>query len=403
MNTPRCKNLLASLACLPPLLLSACNAPVEEEAPGASRLVIADALEARLHVYDVGEKRTLATLPTAGVSRLYTDGAGHAWAVQGAAGRVQLVHAGLKEESHGGHAHYAREEPRLLDFTLDRPLPVHFVAHAGWVAVFNDGDGSANLVRIDSLASGTPEVRVVQSGKAHHGVAVPLGNRALLSIPPAEGKGTPVGMDAVSLQGERLERFEGCPGLHGEAARGSAVAFGCTDGVLVVTEEVGGALRSRKLANPAGAPAGTRVGTLAAHEDSAVMVGNWGPEGLVRVDLASGALTPFTVPGRYVSFAFDRAGRRLLVLGTDGRLHRVDPAGGQVEASVQVTSAVDTATAGAPTPQLAQDADALYVTDPSKGAVHRLDPATLQVTETYAVGGAPARLVVIPAAHDAAH
>jgi hypothetical protein len=86
----------------------------------------------------------------------------------------------------------------------------------------------------------------------------------------------------------QLATFDGCPGLHGQATLGNAVAFGCSDGVLIVEVRGGGTFAANKIGNPAGSPEGARVGVLASHPASPVMVGNFG-QGIAIIDPARAA------------------------------------------------------------------------------------------------------------------
>ena len=93
-----------------------------------------------------------------------------------------------------------------------------------------------------------------------------------------------------------------CPALHGEAVRAGTATFGCTDGGLEVTVK-GKTVTSRKIANPAGTPEGTRVGTVAAHDRSPAPYGNFGTC-LVRWEPGGADLTPVPLSAAPLKFTF---------------------------------------------------------------------------------------------------
>ena len=161
-------------------------------------------------------------------------------------------------------------EPALLDFALDGTTPVHFVAHDDTIAIFNDGDGTATIFTEDVVRSNGADMVTVDSGRPHHGVAVPMDDVVVISLPNPDDPeaALPVGVTVRTLAGEKeVAAFAECPGLHGEASIGhDAVAFGCTDGVLIVERE-GDVWSSRKIANPADNPNNARIGTLYYNDD----------------------------------------------------------------------------------------------------------------------------------------
>lgn len=178
--------------------------------------------------------------------------------------------------------------------------------------------------------------------------------------------------------------------VHGEAARGDTSAFGCKEGVLAITRREQ-ALTSKLVLNPDASTA--RVGTLIAHEKWPFFIGNFGPNALARIDVGAGTMSVFELPAPYVQFAFDHTGDQLLVLTKDGTMRLFAPATFAAGPTLAVTSAVteDPST----TPQLAIAEHAVFVTDPQRAQVHRVDMERRVLTDSIPVAGSPAKIVVL--------
>jgi hypothetical protein len=118
---------------------------------------------------------------------------------------------------------------------------------------------------------------------------------------PAENH--PDGVEVRDVDDTVLQTFTGCDDLHGEAATGRIVVFGCADGMLVLTRQRSGTFTAAKLDTPADAAAGARVTTTASAEGLNYYVGNWTTTSLVRIDPRAGTLTPIPVAGTVRGFA----------------------------------------------------------------------------------------------------
>ncbi|NJN83140.1 MAG: hypothetical protein HC802_13210 [Caldilineaceae bacterium] len=240
-----------------------------------------------VHLLDVGEGEILASYEVAGPARVYV-GADEtlAYTVQTDANQVNVIDSGVRFVPHEDHFDLDLTDPALLDFALDGPTPIHFVAHDGLIAIFNDSDGTAAIFS-DSAARSNGDVVIVASGRPHHGVAVPMDDLVVISLPNSDDPDAalPVGVAVRTLDGEELAAFAECPGLHGEASIGhDAIAFGCADGVLILERDSDN-WTTRKIANPAENPDEARVGTLYYSEASGLLAGNWSRQGLTLFDL----------------------------------------------------------------------------------------------------------------------
>ncbi|MAQ18746.1 MAG: hypothetical protein CMN30_28610 [Sandaracinus sp.] len=370
------------------------------------RLLVSDHESATTWIFDLDDESPalLDTWTTAAPSRVYADRHGrYGYLVQTTANRVDVVDSGIVFESHVDHYHIHEEAPEQLELVFEGTGPTHFTVHDGWATAFYDGSGSVDTLQERSISAGSPMIRNIVPGPAHHGVAVVAFGHMLATV-GTEGEALPseVGVWPVTdLAGEPELMAGPCPGLHGEAAAGDFVLFGCSDGVLVV-ELHGDHFHTGSIANPEGTPEGTRVGSLVAHEDLPVFIGNWGSEGLAIIDPEAGSITPVATPAPVVSFALDMEGEHLYALTADGNLHRLEAMDGAPAGEpLAVTGEIDlTGGHGAARPALAAGAGRMYLALPGEGEVLEIHGADWEVERTIVTGGVPYSLAVVSASPD---
>lgn len=378
----------------------------EHEAVTPHRLAVADGEAAVVHLLDVASGAVLASYDLAGAARVYTgpDG-GLLYAVQQSANQVNVIDSGLRLVPHDDHYHLDWEEPALLDFTLAGTQPVHFVSHDEQIAIFNDGDGTATVFTENAVRENGP-VQTIDSGRPHHGVAVPLDDVVIISLPDPEDAEAvlPVGITVRTLAGEVVATLADCPGLHGEASLSHDVAaFGCNDGVLMVERTADG-WQSSKIPNPTENPNNARVGTLAYNAATDLLVGNLSRDGIVLIDRAAGTMTPIALPAPLWAFALSQHDPHVIVaLALDGALYTIDGETGAVVGSVAVVDAFEPPQQGehnALRPALLAAGDMAYVSNPATGEVIEVHLAELAVERRLAVAGAPVTLAAVGAKAD---
>jgi hypothetical protein len=348
------------------------------------RLLVASLDGPELLVLDAGDGDVLArfTIPSPG--RVYQlPNAQYAGVVNREANRVTFVHSGLSAVDHGDHMDLLQGTPYVLKTVNLGPMPTHFFAQGNDIAVYNDGDGSMAWLDARLLGISLDFVQVPGPEADHGSLAVVDGY--LIG-----GGLREQGVRVFDRSETQLAAFGGCPGLHGQATLGNAVAFGCSDGVLIVEVRGGGTFAANKVGNPASSPEGARVGVLASHPSSPVMVGNFG-QGIAIIDPAAGSLTPVALPAAPAAMRFGDDGD-LMVLTLDGALHRLDAVSGAVLASVQV---VDEVVTGQPRPALALMGDHAFVTDPAHGAVWMVDLDHMEVETHVDLPFAPGSIAVM--------
>lgn len=358
----------------------------------ATRLIVSDAKTNMLTVLDTASGRALATFGTPGkLSGLYTGpGRTLAYALHRDDDRVTVLHSGLGTVDHGDHRDLVRGAPHVLATLNVGGQPTHFFTHGDRIAIFNDKSGDVAVFG-ETLLGKTNDMQLVKVAQPDHGAPTLIGD-VLLSGHLRLNR-----VDAYDLGTGRLLRTVDtpCPGLHGQAVLGQTSYFGCTDGVLAVTVQ-GREVSARKLPNPANTPQGTRVGTVAAHDKSPVLYGNFGP-GLVRWTAPETALTPVRLPAAPLKFLFTADGQRLVVLTADGELHTLHGSTSRVLRRAKVVAPADPADKAAVRPAMTLGAAHAYVTSPATGEVLEVSLADLSVTRRLAVGGTPAMLALTSA------
>jgi ABC-type Zn uptake system ZnuABC Zn-binding protein ZnuA len=376
------------------------------------RLFVADGKEGVVRLLNLDDGETLTEYALSGPARLYTGpGETLAFAVQRDQNLVNVLDSGVRFVVHEDHYDLDLSDPALLDFTLELAEPTHFVAHGEQIIFFNDGDGTATLLTEATIRGGDAPL-TFESGRAHHGVAVTLGDAMLLSLPnPNDEKAIlPVGVTVHRMDGVEVARFADCPGLHGEASIGAEmVAFGCSDGVLLVQQD-SGSFSAQKIANPTDNPNEARVGTLHYSPEAGMLVGNFSREGITLFDLAALTMTPMRTPSPMWTFALaDHDPHTIVVLTLDGNLHTIDGESGAITGSVAVIPAFEPPQQGAEgvvLPALHVAGEMAYVSDPNAGTVNEVHLVEMAVERTFSLPGMPYALAAfgaLPDAHTAGH
>lgn len=283
-----------------------------------------------VQVLDAKDGRVLGDFATKDEPRVSLAGDGrHVFLVQSDAGITNILDAGSWAVAHGDHAHYYTADPALRESTVEGDTPVHVVSHGDQTAVFHDGDGTAAVFDENGLLIDSLDMATIDSGAPHHGVVVPTDDGAIVSIPPEPGNGDdtlPTGVAIVDEEGAEVERFDNCPGMHGETTAGDLTAFACEDGVLLVDEA-----DATKVDYPSGAG---RIGSFTQGPAGDTLVGDYTETSLLALDLKSHKTREIALNSPYAARAFDEHGDAI-VLTTDGTLHVVDPQSGKTTRAIK--------------------------------------------------------------------
>ncbi|MET7323137.1 zinc metallochaperone AztD [Streptomyces sp. NPDC005549] len=267
-------------------------------------------------------------------------------------------------------------EQTLTGIEYKGAKPGHVVRHAGKTVLFTDGTGEVNVFEPGDLGAGEkPHGRTYTSARAHHGVAIELGDGRLLTTLGDEEKRT--GALVLDKDNKEIARDENCPGVHGEAAaRGEAVALGCEDGVLIYKDG-----RFTKVDAPDDYG---RIGNQAGSDASPVLLGDYKTdpdaelERPTRVSLIDTEKAKLRLVELGTSYSFRSLARgphgEALVLGTDGALHVIDPDKGTVRKRIPAVGEwqepLDWQQAR---PTLFVRDHTAYVSEPGRKAVHAID------------------------------
>ncbi len=265
---------------------------------------------------------------------------------------------------------------KLTDVEFEGSKPGHVVRHAGKTILFADGTGVVTVFDPEDLGGGTkPETATYTSAAPHHGVAIQLADGKLVTTLGTEEKR--VGIAVLDKDRKEITRSEECPGVHGEAAaQGEAVVIGCEDGVLVYKD---GAIK--KVDSPA---AYGRIGNQAGSEESPVVLGDYKkdkdaelerPEQVSLINTETGTMRLVDIGTSYTFRSLARGPHgEALVLGTDGRIHVIDPSTGKVTKKISALGAwQEPLDWQQPRPALFVRDHTAYVSDPSSRKLLAID------------------------------
>ncbi|WP_309128199.1 zinc metallochaperone AztD [Microbacterium sp.] len=277
-------------------------------------------------------------------------------------------------------------EPALTEHVVPAAAAGHVVRHAGRTVLYDDATSDTTIFESAELAGmddELPESQVVPGVEAHHGVSVVLENGQFATTVGDETGRT--GIRVTGPDGSEIAVSADCPGVHGEgAAQNEALVFGCEDGALLYRDG-----EITKLAAP---DEFGRIGNAYATEDSSLVVMDYkddpDAEGyllgkLALVDTEAKSLTTAALPEgiRYTWRGVVRAqSGEALMIGSDGRLHVIDPATGEITASHEAIEAWDSPSEWQqPHPAIAVVGEVAYVTDSANREIVALDAGTGEV------------------------
>ncbi|MGP5615034.1 zinc metallochaperone AztD [Corynebacterium variabile] len=310
----------------------------------------------------------------------------------------QLFDAGVWTEPHGDHSHSYATDPEFTDVVYSVDKPGHVVRHDGKTILFSDGDGKIQVFDTASFLETTgegdaPEPTVTET-EPHHGVAIEMSDGTLVHTEGTEEyRDTVVAVDA---DGQETARSTECPGVHGEAAaQGEAAAFGCEDGLLVFKD--GDFTKIQATEKYA------RTGNQAGSEESTVVLGDYKTdedaelEHPTKITLTDTVANTTKVVDLGTSYSFRSLGRgpagEALVLGTDGKLHVLDPESGEETAAWDVIDEWEEPIEWQDArPTLFVQDDRAYVSDPDTKELHVVDLKSGKVLTSAELPEAPNEL-----------
>lgn len=292
-------------------------------------------------------------------------------------------------------------QPALADLVFPAETPGHVVRHAGKTVLYDDGTSDTHVFDTSALAENDgrlPEVETIPGEDAHHGVSIVLTDGTLLTtIGDAEGRS---GAKAVGADGEEIARNEECPGIHGEGtAAGETVIFGCEDGALMFHH---GEFEKLTAEDEYG-----RMGNAYVSESSPLIVGDYkddpDAEGVLLnqvalIDTEAHTHEVVDLPGG-VEYTWRGVVRgpddRAYILGTDGAVHVMDPATGEITEKFEVIGAWEGPSEWQEAhPGMVIHGDIAYVSEPAASTIHALDLTTGEIAASGQTPGVPNEMAV---------
>jgi hypothetical protein len=283
---------------------------------------------------------------------------------------------------------------KLTDVEFPGAEPGHVVRHAGRTVLFTDGTGEARVLDPSTLASAERKVETYKAPEPHHGVAIELKNGELVST--LGNKDKRVGIQVLDKSRKEITRNEDCPGVHGEAtAKDEVVVIGCQNGVLIYRN---GAITKVNSPTKYG-----RIGNQAGSDHSPVVLGDYKqdpdaelerPTQISLIDTTTGTLKLVDLGASYTFRSLARGPQgEGLVLGTDGKIHVIDPVKAEVTRTIPVTDSwQEPLEWQQPRPAIFVRGGTAYVTDPNKQQLHRIDLAEGKITATASLAQKPNEL-----------
>lgn len=380
-------------------------ATAADESRETWRLFVADQQEPKVTVIDPSKGRILDSFETSGyVTHLVPSQSGKTlFAVQMDHDMVHVLKSGIAMADHGEHADIDIESAELLPVTLPGARPIHVVADGDSMVQYFDREGVARVFSETRLLNSDGSFDTVRTTAPHHGIAVPMDRYFLISEPNLDTETKPeelpprLGLRIINEVGEQIGDITTCTGLHGKAHSAGIVAFGCSEGVLVVQPDGDNPPKVDMLAYRSDMPEG-RVSQLLGGKAMRFFLGNYGANRLALIDPASES--PFhlvDLPVRRVDFVLDPQRVKIAYVFTeDGHLHALDVLSGEIVRSVRITEPYSKDGHWRdPRPRLAVMGDIIAVTDPNQHMVRLIDAESFDQKSTIEVKGLPFNIVAV--------
>ncbi|NHI16019.1 zinc metallochaperone AztD [Microbacterium excoecariae] len=294
--------------------------------------------------------------------------------------------------------------PELTDTVIAADAAGHVVRHGGKTVLYSDGWGETTILDTTALLDSDgalPETTTYEAEEPHHGVSIVLEDGTLVTtVGDATSRSGAVALEPHDDHFHELASSDACPGIHGEGtAAGEAVIFGCENGALLFHD---GDFEKFEAPDEYG-----RMGNAYVSETSPIVVGDYkndpDAEGyllgsVALIDTAAHTYEVADLGGIEYTWRGAVRGPEDLayILGTDGAIHVLDPATGDVTDEFPVIDAWEgPADWQDPHPALTTDGAVAYVADVANDRVVSVDLATGEVlAESDALPAAPNEMAV---------
>lgn len=392
----------------------------DDEVTTQGRLLISTKDQAKVSVIDINEKSVLHEITVSEApSALYASPNNrYGFVVQRTADRVDVIDGGLWQEDHGDHLHDYKQAPKQMLFSTNKARPTHFTGTDKQSVIFFDGNAatatpaSVGVFTEMDIANNTAGT-VLEYTTHMHGAAQGRGDYLISTVRDAATTSTLP--DRVAVYRAHNGYFvdenifsETCPGLHGSAQNENQIAFGCTDGVLVITQ-TGATFTARKIANPTSFTGTTRIGTLLGDNSVDEFIGiaagqffaiNTNNNTITPVSWGDASITPAPTANSY-GFADD--GEFFVILDNQGKLTVLHSDDWSLKSRVQAISSNVTELPTDSKFELALTPDHFaYVSDPIANQIKQIHLDEAKVSTTIQLNFAPNKLTWLGIAEPAA-
>lgn len=294
------------------------------------------------------------------------------------------------------------QKPELTDLVVPAAAAGHVVSHAGKTVLYDDATSDTTIFDSAELATtgdSLPEAEVVPGVTAHHGVSVELEDGTLLTTVGDESGRT--GIRVLDEDRTEIASNDECPGVHGEGtAKDEVVVFGCENGALVVKDG-----EITKLTSP---DEYGRMGNAYVSESSPLVVMDYKDDpdaegyllrSIALIDTAAGTLEKVALP-EGVEYTYRGVGRgpddEAVLIGTDGQLHSIDPATGEITGSLPVVDPWEgPAEWQDPHPSVKVAGSFAYVTDPADSELVVVDLDADKIAKTVTLDHVPNEIAAV--------
>lgn len=437
------KNVLPSLTLLfVAALLSGCGGsdtkiverepvPIEDdhdhddEVTTQGRLLISIKDQAKVSVVDINEKAVIHEIAVSETpSAIYASPTNrYGFVVQRTANRVDVIDGGLWQEHHGDHLHDYDQAPKQMLFSTNKTRPTHFTGTDKQSVIFFDGNGetathaSVGVFTETDIANNTAGT-VLEYSTHMHGAAQGRGDYLISTLRDAATTSTLP--DRVAVYRAHNGYFvdenifsEHCPGLHGSAQNENQIAFGCTDGVLVITQ-TGETFTAKKIANPASFTGTTRIGTVLGDNSVDEFIGiaagqffaiNTSTNTITPVNWVDASIAPAPTAN---SYGFADGGEFFVILDNQGGLTILNSENWSLKTRVQaIASNFSTLPTGSKFELALTPGHLVYVSDPIANQIKQIHLDEAKVSTTIQLDFVPNKLtwlgIAEPAAGEHAH
>lgn len=395
----------------------------DENSPATKgRLLIANKDAAKVSIWEIAEKQILEEYTLTDVASAVYASPTYRYGIvtQRLVDKVNVIDGGLFQEDHGDHMDDEVESPIMLNFSTNESRPTHFVKNAEQIAIFYDGNSATTTPAKVGVFT---EANLLNNTAGNwlsytthmHGAAQARGEFLLSTLrDPLSSSTLPdnVGIyknNAGTYQ-EQSVFADNCPGLHGSAQNTNKILFGCTDGVLVITQN-GETFTSSKILNTADFTGTMRIGTLEAYEDSTDVIGiasgkffviNTLANSMTLINWVDSSISP--APSA-TAYDFADEGELFVILDNQGYITTIDTNNWQVIDRFKVVSSDFTNLVTGTRYELAlTQGHKAYVSDPITNKIHEVDLDENTATEILQLNFTPLKItwlgIAEPSGHD---